>query len=371
MGAGVVVVVVGSVSITVTVVADVVVVTNEVVVADSPGAGVGVASTRSVAPVVHEDTTRASVVRTTVRGIRTPQRYPVSGASNAHTETMVDLSHHLASRLDADVVSMTPLGGGDVAEAYRVVLGDGRIVFAKTKQGAPPEFFITEAVGLSWLRDAEAVDIPEVIDVSDEPAVLILEWITSGEREIGTEAALGRSLARLHGAGSPLFGREDRRSTGSRGLPNEPCDSWAEFYAQNRLLPLARLASEGAALPDHAIRDLESVAQRIEGLVGPPEPPARLHGDLWGGNRMIGLDGVSWLIDPAAFGGDREFDLAMMRLFGGFGEDCFAAYAEAMPLADGWSERIPLHQLAPLTVHAIKFGGPYVEATIGALAQLG
>ena len=157
---------------------------------------------------------------------------------------------------------------------------------------------------------------------------------------------------------------------GSRGLPNEPAASWAEFYATNRLLPLARLAANGGALPDHAVRELEEVAGRVDDLVGPIEPPARLHGDLWGGNRLIGAGGVSWLIDAAAFGGHREFDLAMMRLFGGYGENCFAAYAEAMPLADGWFERIPLHQLAPLTVHAIKFGGGYVDATVQALARL-
>ena len=85
---------------------------------------------------------------------------------------------------------------------------------------------------------------------------------------------------------------------------------------------------------------------------------------------MIGAGDVSWLIDPAAHGGHREFDLAMMLLFGGFGEDCYAAYNEIAPLADGWAERIALHQLAPLVVHSIKFGGAYVPATQQALAAL-
>jgi fructosamine-3-kinase len=108
----------------------------------------------------------------------------------------------------------------------------------------------------------------------------------------------------------------------------------------------------------------------LKELVGPPEPPARLHGDLWAGNRLVGAGGVNWLIDPATHGGHREFDLAMMRLFGGFGNDCFAAYEEMAPLADGWVDRVPLHQLAPLVVHAIKFGGPYVGATQQALAAV-
>ncbi|MEX2625882.1 MAG: fructosamine kinase family protein, partial [Ilumatobacteraceae bacterium] len=103
---------------------------------------------------------------------------------------------------------------------------------------------------------------------------------------------------------------------------------------------------------------------------GPEEAPARLHGDLWAGNRLVDRQGRSWLIDPAAHGGHREFDLAMMRLFGGYGQDCFAAYAETFPLADGWEARVPLHQLAPLVVHAIKFGGGYVAATARALDEL-
>lgn len=257
-----------------------------------------------------------------------------------------------------------------MADAFRVALADGETVFAKTHPSAPPGFFVTEAAGLAWLREAQAVPIPEVISVSEDPPVLILEWIECGHPSSSTEEKFGRALAEMHGMGAPSFGREDRRSTGSRGLPNEPVETWAEFYALNRLLPLARLASDAQALPTSAVRDLEAIAGRLVDLGGPVELPARLHGDLWAGNRLVGADGESWLIDPAAHGGHREFDLAMMRLFGGFGDACFAAYAEAWPLADDWAERVPLHQLAPLAVHAIKFGGGYVEATQGALEAL-
>lgn len=263
---------------------------------------------------------------------------------------------------------MVPMSGGDVADSYRVLLGDGTTVFAKTKVNAVPGFFPTEAAGLTWLREANQVAVPEVLAVSDEPAFLVQEWIEPGYPTATTEADLGVALARLHQSGAPSFGREDRRSTGSRGLPNEPCATWPEFYATQRLLPLARMAKDGRALPDGAVAELETVANRIEDLAGPPEPPARLHGDLWAGNRLVGAGGVSWLIDPAAHGGHREFDLAMMRLFGGFGDDCFSAYDEIAPLAEGWADRIALNQLAPLVVHAIKFGGPYVAATRQALA---
>ncbi len=284
---------------------------------------------------------------------------------------MNDISTDIAEALEIGVRQIVPLGGGDVADAYRVLLDTGVTVFAKTKVDPVPGFFTTEAAGLAWLREACAVAVPEVLAVSDEPALLVQEWIEPGSPTVSTEVELGRDLAALHRAGAPHFGRADRRSTGSRGLPNEPTASWSEFYAEQRLLPLARLARDGNALPDHTIALLESVAARIETLLGPAEPPARLHGDLWGGNRLIGAGGVSWLIDPATFGGHREFDLSMMRLFGGFGPACYTAYDEVSPLADGWDERVPLHQLAPLVVHSIKFGGPYVAATQQALAHLG
>ena len=136
-------------------------------------------------------------------------------------------------------------------------------------------------------------------------------------------------------------------------------------------LPLARLARDGRALPGARRSPASSASTPTASATvgGPAEPPARLHGDLWAGNRLVDADGRSWLIDPAAHGGHREFDLAMMRLFGGFGADCFAAYDEAHPLAPGWEERVPLHQIAPLVVHAIKFGGGYVDAAAAAVAR--
>jgi fructosamine-3-kinase len=271
--------------------------------------------------------------------------------------------------LGADVVQATPVRGGDVAISYAVTLDDGRRVFAKTHPGAPAEFFSAEAAGLTWLRDADAIAVPEVLVVSDEPPNhLVLEWIDESTSRPDTERALGIALARLHRAGAPSFGREDRRTTGSRGLPNEPAATWAEFYAANRLRPLARLARDARALPERSIVALGTLADDLDRF-DDHEPPARLHGDLWAGNRLIDGAGDSWLIDPAAHGGHREFDLAMMRLFGGFGAECFDAYHDAFPLAPGWRDRVALHQIAPLVVHAIKFGGGYVSAATDAIAR--
>lgn len=275
----------------------------------------------------------------------------------------------IAVALDAGIVRTSGVHGGDVATAVRLDLDDGRRVFAKTSASVPPQHFTTEAAGLACLRRATGLGVPEVVAVSDEPPFLVLEWIETSGAAPDTEAALGRGLAELHRAGATSFGRSDRRPTGSRGLPNDPCETWAEFYATQRLWPLSRLARDTQSLSDRAIRDLNTVAGRLGELGGDPEPPACLHGDLWGGNRLVGLDGRNWLIDPAAHGGHREFDLAMMRLFGGFGAEAFAAYAEAFVLGEGWRERVALHQLAPLVVHAVKFGGSYPAAVERALSD--
>ncbi len=212
-----------------------------------------------------------------------------------------------------------------------------------------------------------AVSDDEVAD-DDEPAFLVLEWIDQAAGRATDEFGFGRDLAELHEAGAPSFGRADRRTTGSLGLPNEPCATWSEFVSRCRLLPLARIARDRRSLAPEVIDRLERLAGSLERF-DDHGPPARLHGDLWAGNRIVDVEGASWLIDPAAHGGHAEFDLAMMRLFGGFGADVFTGYESVSPLADGWRDRVELHQIAPLVVHAIKFGGGYVASATRAIER--
>ncbi len=284
---------------------------------------------------------------------------------------MTNLDDRIADLCGAPVRAMARVSGGDVADAFRVTLADGRTVFAKTKADAPEDFFSTEAAGLRWLGEAGVASIPEVIGVSDDaPPCLVLEWIEPGAtQDAQGEQRFGTELAALHQNGAPHFGRPDAMPTGSLRVPNEPSDTWADFYAAQRLRPLAEIAAERNSLSTTAINGLVDVADRL-GEFDDDVPASRLHGDLWSGNRIVDVDGRSWLIDPAAHGGHREFDLGMMRLFGGFSQECFDAYDEVYPLNAGWQERIPLHHLAPLAVHAIKFGGPYAAAVDGALAKL-
>ena len=281
------------------------------------------------------------------------------------------LRRRVSEELDVEVVALRRVSGGDVAESYRLELADGRTVFAKTHADPPPHFFETEATGLAWLADAVSAEsdashdrpwlaVARVLAVADD--VLVLAWIEEGRSVRATDVEFGRALAALHRVGTPTFGRTDHRTTGSRALPNEPTSTWAEFYARNRLEPLARLALESGALDRRSASRLTVLADRLGGVGAADESPALLHGDLWAGNRLVDRRGRSWLIDPAAHGGHREFDLAMMALFGGFDDACWRGYEEVFPLADGWRERIPLHQLAPLVVHAVKFRGGYPAA---------
>lgn len=281
---------------------------------------------------------------------------------------MATLAEAIQSTIGVAVVDSTRISGGDMAAAFCLRLADHRTIFAKTHPSPPAGFFSREASDLRWLADAKALPVAHVLAVSDnDPAFLALAWIEPGAERPSTDAEFGTGLAGLHRAGADCFGRTDRRTTGSLALPNEPAETWAEFYSERRLRPLARIATDRNSLSSETIGRIESIAARLDELGGPAEPPSRLHGDLWAGNRLVDVDGDSWLMDPASHGGHREFDLAMMRVFGGFDAAAFDAYNDRFPLPDGWRARVPLHQLAPLVVHAIKFGGGYVGGVKRAL----
>jgi fructosamine-3-kinase len=267
--------------------------------------------------------------------------------------------------LPADARVIRRLGGGDINEAFQVVLADGSEAFVKTRADAGPGEYEAEAAGLRWLAEPGFVRTPRVLDL--DAGYLALEWVAPGRLAADGAEQLGRGLAATHLAGAPVFGVADERaaSFGSLRLPNEPTEDWASFYGERRLRPLARLAAERGALSPPGVAAVERVCERLGELVGPPEPPSRLHGDLWSGNVMADADGRAWLIDPSAYGGHREVDLAMLRLFGAPSPRLLAAYEERAPLADGWRERVELYQLLPLLVHALLFGGSYRAAAEG------
>jgi len=255
------------------------------------------------------------------------------------------------------VVSTAPVAGGDVATATKLRLADGTQALMKTLPHCPDTFFPTEARALAWLAEAEGVRVPEVL--AAEPDCILLRWIDPGRPTTEGAAELGRALAATHQAGADAFGLAEDGFVARLPLPNTPAPTWAEFFVTRRVLPYLKVAHDRGALDDAHAATIERAAARVAELV-PEEPPARLHGDLWTGNVLWSHDGHAWVIDPAAYGGHREMDLAMLALFGlPHLERVQESYADAYPLAPGWEERTGLHQLFPLLVHACLFGGGY------------
>jgi fructosamine-3-kinase len=267
------------------------------------------------------------------------------------------------------ITGASAVTGGDIARAYRVETPDGPL-FAKTRGDPMPGLFEREAAGLRALRAAGVVAVPAVL--REHRTGLVLEWIDVGGRTAASEPDLGRRLAALHRVTGPAFGGLDGARDGflgSQPVDLTPTDDWTEFVVERRVRPLARRAVDLGRLDPDALRLVDRAAARADELCGPPEPPSLLHGDLWAGNRLVDRRGANWLIDPAVHWGHREVDLAMMRLFGGFGDAAFAAYDEAHPLAGGWADRVSWYQLPPLLVHAILFGGSYGRAAMDVLVN--
>jgi fructosamine-3-kinase len=258
---------------------------------------------------------------------------------------------------------------------YRLELADGRAAFAKVAGAdAPGAGLAAEASGLRWLGDAAAVPVPEVL--GGDGYALVISWITAAAADRRSAIRFGRELARMHAAGSAGFGAPWPGVIAGLPLPSGPepaaggagsaPSSWGEWYAGARLLPYVRIGRDRGALSAEGAAVVEAAAARAAEVAGPAEPPSRIHGDLWSGN-VLWSGGRGWLIDPAAHGGHRESDLAMLSLFGApYLGEIRAAYQEAAPLSDGWAARVPLHQLHPLLVHVCLFGAAYTASAVAA-----
>lgn len=239
---------------------------------------------------------------------------------------------------------------------------DGRRVFVK--RGAD---FTSEAAGLRWLAEPGAVAVPEVIRA--DGGELVLEWIEPANATAGAAERFGRELAALHGAGAAEFGAPWPGHIAELPMDNAPAPDWPSFYVERRVLPFVRSARDGGWLAAEDVKLIEEACALIPEVSGVAEPPSRIHGDLWSGNLLWTAERAV-LIDPAAHGGHRETDLAMLALFGApHLNTILAAYREAAPLADGWRERVPMHQLHPLLVHVCLYGEAYHGSLMSAVSQ--
>lgn len=262
------------------------------------------------------------------------------------------------------------IGGGATSAVFEVELVDGDMVVAKRLDAALDAATAAEAAGLGWLAEADAVAVPAVRAHDDR--WLILDQVEPGRPSVAAAERFGRELARLHACGAAAHGAAPPRGPeqawiGPLPMTNTPATDWAQFYAEHRVQPYLRTAVDIGVLDAAQATTLARAMDTIADAAGPAEPPSRLHGDLWSGNLVFGSDDRVWLLDPAAHGGHRETDLAMLTLFGAPHLDrILAAYQEVSPLGPGWRERTPLHQLFPLLVHTVIYGRCYAAQAVNA-----
>jgi fructosamine-3-kinase len=276
---------------------------------------------------------------------------------------------HLPTFLTHQRIRETPVATG-ISAASRLTLDDGNSVFVKSLPDHPPGFFAAEAAGLAWLGEAGGAPVPEVIGELDD--MLVLEWIDPGEPTPAAAERFGRELAVVHRAGAPAFGADWPGYIGRLPMDNTPStEPWPVWFGERRLRPYLKISADRGALSAADVALVEGLLSRID-QYGGSEPPARIHGDLWPGNLLWATDGRAWLVDPAAHGGHRETDLALLGLFGSapYLDRILAAYQEEWPLADGWQDRIPLHQLYLLLVHTAMFGSAYRQSVMAAVNSL-
>ena len=260
---------------------------------------------------------------------------------------------------------VTPVYGGDINDAYKLNLSDGRLIFMKVNRSSGSSFFQAEADGLEAIRATDAIGVPQVIAVGKDQqygAFLLLEWVEAVPNDPDFWESFGRSLARMHQAPASRFGWEKDNYIGASPQINTPHDNWIAFYRDCRLAPQFRRA-------DHYFepatwKRISRLLDRLEDYLVEPIHPSLLHGDLWSGNYITGNDGQAWLIDPAVYVGHAEADLAMTELFGGFHPDFYSAYREVNPLQPGYEQRRDLYNLYHLLNHLNLFGGGYLSAVL-------
>jgi protein-ribulosamine 3-kinase len=261
-------------------------------------------------------------------------------------------------RLSAEAAQ--PVSGGDINQAYRLQDVDGRDWFLKLNKAGCADMLAAEAAGLKELASAGVIRVPQCMGcgADDQAAWLLLEWLEL-DNESNSDAALGKALAVMHRRTNTSFGWQFDNYIGTNLQANSVSTSWTEFYREQRLWPQLHLAEKNGA--GHVLLDYGFLlAERLDDWFKDyAVVPSLLHGDLWGGNKGALADGSSVIFDPAVYYGDREADLAMTHLFGGFADDFYSAYEAEWPLDPGAENRRELYNLYHVLNHFNMFGGDY------------
>jgi protein-ribulosamine 3-kinase len=274
----------------------------------------------------------------------------------------------LEEMLGVRIISTSNIGGGSIANSQLIKTERGVNYFLKS-YGSNKEILKSEANGLEELAKTEAIRIPKVVAVTND--FLILEYIHTGKRNNNFSEIFGRKFAQMHRTTSEQFGFFENNFIGSNPQINvNRSNCWIEFFWENRLLFQFRLAERNGYVDN----DFHKLFNKLETQVplilsGTEEPPTILHGDLWSGNFMVDEIGIPVLIDPAVYYGNRESDLAMTQMFGGFDSKFYSAYNEIYPLCDDWEYRMDLYMLSHVNNHLNLFGTSYYNQAISIIKK--
>ncbi|WP_375534675.1 fructosamine kinase family protein [Alteribacillus sp. HJP-4] len=266
------------------------------------------------------------------------------------------------------VLDVKEITGGSISSAYLVNTKSQRY-FIKWHDEAPTDFFRQEAFGLEFLKEPDALPVPEVYGWGKK--FIVMEPV-SGNATSHSDELLGRGLAALHSVTGTFFGLEEDNYIGELPQGNSWEVSWIDFLREQRLRPQIDLARMLGRLPLERARKANYILNHLSKWVPKDRQAVKLHGDLWGGNWITGKKGIPYLIDPAVWYGDYEFELAFTFLFGGFSKRVYDAYGEIIPISSEFKERMPLYQLYYLFVHLNIFGEAYggkVDAILSAYTK--
>jgi fructosamine-3-kinase len=275
-----------------------------------------------------------------------------------------------ASGLPFRITSQSAVGGGDINESHRLDGADGRRYFLKLNAARYATMLAAEAAGLAAIAATQTIRVPQVIAQGSAAgqAFLVLEHLELRGR--GDERLLGEQLAAMHRCTADAFGFAQDNFIGTTPQPNGWKDDWIIFWREQRLgyqLQLAARKGHGGELQALGERLLDALPAFFDGYT--PQP-SLLHGDLWGGNHGFLTDGTPLIFDPAVYYGDRECDIAMSELFGGYGSGFYAAYRAAWPLHEGYARRRELYNLYHILNHVNLFGGDYARQAEGMMRSL-
>jgi fructosamine-3-kinase len=280
------------------------------------------------------------------------------------------LAEGIEASLGERLRSARPMGGGCIGEVYRVELADGTALVAKVdREGA--SHLDREAYMLRYLREKSELPVPEVYHGSE--TLLLMEFVEGSSRfSEGAERHAAEHLAALHGITADSYGHERDTLIGSLNQPNPPTGSWIEFFRDQRLLYLAKVAHDAGRLPPEDLARIERLAGKLEDYLEEPEQPSLIHGDVWSANVLAKGDRISAFLDPAIYHADPEIELAFISLFNSFGEPFLERYAKLRLIKPGFFEvRRDLYNLYPLLVHVYYFGGGYLASVQSTLRRFG